>query len=217
MCRLLIPGGFELDGGRVHPVRILFLPALAALVLGWCCLIGLRCDAFAASLPAYVLLHACWPCGQGGRFWVPMLPLLLLCCWYAIRRAGTWSLRFAWSLVVVHMALAVHHWRTTDRFLAERTHQHWSDVRCLSEVARKEATAIVASRDVGDSHYALEYCIDRPVPLLAADAELPAGCWLVVKRESPCPKGWTLRLEAGAFKLLRPNHAPTDLIVCGLQ
>lgn len=209
VCRLLIPGGLESGGRWTQVVKILIVPALAMLVLGWCRLLRFRCDAFAASLPAYVLLHVYWPCGQGGRFWVPVLPLLLLCCWFTIRRSETYGLRFLWCLVAVHMVLAVHHWRTSDRFLAERTHRHWSEMRRLSDVARKEAGALAASEDVGDSHYALEYLTDRPVPLVAADAETPAGCWLVVRREAACPRGWTPRLAAGAFKLLRPSDAPS--------
>ena len=207
ICRLLIPGAFDLGSGWLQGIKILYLPALAALAFGWYRLIRLPCDAFAWSLPAYVVLHVYWPCAQGSRFFVPLLPLLLLCCWLSLRRLHPRGMQFLWCMVALHMACAVGHWLSKDRFLAERTNRGWSDMRCLADVARAEAGPLVASPEVGDCHYALEYLVDRPVHLSAEDLAPPADSWLVVTREAGCPAGWTERATAGAFRLLRPLFA----------
>jgi hypothetical protein len=208
ISRLLLPGTFGIQDEWPNPSLIIFLPVFALFVFGFYRLIRRRCDAYAWSLPAYFLLHVYWAWDYNGRYPAPFLPLVLLCCWLALDRLGSWRTTLVWSLVVIHLAVALGHWVVKDRAVAERTHRYWHEMRRLAKVAHAEAGPLVADCQVGDAYFPLIYYVDRPVQVAALDTETPpAGAWLVMTREETCPPGWTQRLTSGPFKLLQPVAA----------
>jgi hypothetical protein len=88
---LTIPGMWKASsasGDTLIAVTILGALLFGVLGLGWWKLFSTRIDVFALLLPIYLLLYAHWDCPQpGGRFLLPMLPIILACL-----GAGTWAI-----------------------------------------------------------------------------------------------------------------------------
>jgi hypothetical protein len=66
-------------------------------------------------LPIYVLFYIYWPSNQGGRFFVPLLPLLYVSLWKASATISRSRPRLVFPiLVIAHTIVALAMWLVLD-------------------------------------------------------------------------------------------------------
>jgi Dolichyl-phosphate-mannose-protein mannosyltransferase len=88
---LTVPGFWKAGlgpGERLNFSTVVGGLVLGVVAVGWWRIVGLQIDLFAWLLPLYLVLYAHWDCAQpGGRFLLPMLPIILA--------------SFGWGLVAI--------------------------------------------------------------------------------------------------------------------
>lgn len=189
---------------------MLFLPLLAMIGIGWWKLVRRKLDVLALTLPVYVLLYSHWVCDQrGGRFMLPMLPVIVACAWYGAgfflrqRRFAIFGL-----LLVGHIGQAAAYWLVIDAPRALAVERNWPIAdRLIAQIhERPGGVAVadaVASGCLGlvdlDLHHNL-YALDKiPGPQVVWVVQ-PAG-------EGPI-KGYSVRTVDGPVELLCRNLKP---------
>lgn len=129
ITRVTIPGMLktELRGWR-DPGIAIFVPVLLLVSWGWWQLVRRRRDIWALTLPLYILLYMAWPFDQGARFAVPLIPILVVCHWMALKALRP-VLRYPVTIASVSLALhalvAVGYWIAVDAPRAYAAHQQW--------------------------------------------------------------------------------------------
>src|SRR5262249_19109572 len=69
------------------PNLLVSLPLFVFLWLGWVNLIRQQPDVFLVTFPLYIALYVYWPFNQAGRYFSPVLSVILLCLWSAPQNA----------------------------------------------------------------------------------------------------------------------------------
>ena len=110
LARVVLPGGSDLDATWLGPV-IVVIALLAAITM----VAGLARQTFrrppspwALYLGFYLGIVLLWPFPPPPRFFVPVLPLIVLACWEGLRkvRLPAWALKAAAVLAVAGLAIA---------------------------------------------------------------------------------------------------------------
>jgi hypothetical protein len=205
--RLTVPGMFASYGraGDWRDVNLLvYLPLFGLLWVGWWKAVRQQPDVYLLTFPLYVALHVYWPFNQAGRYFVPQLPLLLVCLWRALETCGGWRLPAIRALVAAHLLVALEHWLVLDRPRAVRDAQHWAEVARLSEPIRTFGGTVLTAASLDPVHLQLQFLLDRPV--LHRPDGLPARRevrWLVLPAGADERQGFVPNVTAGPYRLLR--------------
>ncbi|HEV3300959.1 MAG TPA: hypothetical protein VG055_15015 [Planctomycetaceae bacterium] len=134
---LTVPGLWQ---GSSHAAEgigistILGAIVLGVLALGWWRISSRQIDVLAILLPIYLLLYAHWDCAQpGGRFLLPMLPIILACVGsglIAILRPAAplgvrrWQTPLAAVYLLAHLGQSAGYWLLIDAPRARECQQH---------------------------------------------------------------------------------------------
>ena len=85
---MLVPALWK---ASISPDHLLTLPLVffvllfAVVAWGWLRIVRRKMDVLVLTFPAYLVLYSHWVCDQpGGRFMLPMLPIITACLWYGI-------------------------------------------------------------------------------------------------------------------------------------
>jgi hypothetical protein len=204
--RLTVPGMFNAYGDSrqwLNVNMLVYLPVCGLLVVGWWRFVR-RLDVFALTLPFYAGLYVYWPFDQSGRFFAPLLPLLLVCLWHALAGLGRRRLALLTVLLVLHTAVAAGYWLAVDRPRALAEARRWPDLRQLAKVIRAEPGPVQAGPGLGKTHFLLEYLLDRPVAWRESGQPAAADArWLVTAAGEPAVAGFRTRALVGPYRLLR--------------
>ena len=129
---------------------ILFVLLFALLVIGWRRIVRRKIDVLVLTLPPYLFLYSHWVCDQpGGRFMLPMLPIITACLWYGVGPLARRPTIVFGLLVVAHLAQSTAYWLCIDAPRAYQANQNWSMVDRLAEVIRRDPGE-VAITDAAD-------------------------------------------------------------------
>jgi hypothetical protein len=133
---LTVPGlwkGSSSSAERIGVSTILGAIVLGVLALGWWRISSRQIDVLAILLPIYLLLYAHWDCAQpGGRFLLPMLPVILACVGSGLiailRPAARLGVRWQTPLVAVyllaHLGQSAGYWLLIDAPRAQECQQN---------------------------------------------------------------------------------------------
>ncbi|MGA2035317.1 MAG: hypothetical protein ABSG68_23970, partial [Thermoguttaceae bacterium] len=180
--RVTIPGMYSCygDPGNWLDVNMVpYLPFLLLLLLGWWRWAKRDNDPLAWTLPFYVGLIAAHSFDTGGRHLVPMLPILLVCVWFALERLRQRRLAVLRIGLLIHLAVACGYWLTVDLPRAKKTNAHWAAVDALAAQLRNRPEPVVAQGLPQDMPLMLQLALDRPV--LDGDSQplsVPGVCWI---------------------------------------
>jgi hypothetical protein len=129
----------------IPPDRILTLPLVlfvllfGLVVIGWRRILHRKIDVLVLTLPPYLFLYSHWVCDQpGGRFMLPMLPIITACLWYGIGPLVRRPTIVFGLLVLAHLAQSAAYWLCIDAPRAYQANQNWSMVDRLAEVIRRK-------------------------------------------------------------------------------
>lgn len=199
--RLTIPGMFNAYGDTWLDFNLLvYAPLFAVCCYGWVRLVRRGSDALAWTAPWYFALYVYWPFNQSGRFFAPLLPLLLLCIYLGLERLGRWRVQALGVLVAAHLAVALGHWRFVDWPRAVADAQRWPDVTALAHSIPPDSGAVQVAPRLGNTHFFLGYALDRPVTI-GAEPKAPVRWHIVPPQELP-PTDFTVQQVVGPYRLL---------------
>jgi hypothetical protein len=82
---------------------------------GWWRLVMRHADAYTLMVPIYMAFYIYWPSNQGGRFFAPLLPVMLVSLWRASALIPWTRQRWIFPAVLVaHCIIAVAMWLVLD-------------------------------------------------------------------------------------------------------
>ncbi len=205
--RLTIPGMFG-SYGRAGDWRdinlVLYGPLFVLLWVGWWQSVRELPDAYLLTFPLYFAVHVYWPFDQAGRYFAPLLPLLLVCFWRALQPCARWRLPVIRALVAVHLLVALGHWLVLDRPRAVRDEQHWAEVAQLSEPIQSAGGTVQTAPSLDPVHLQLQFVLDRPVVNRPTAPPIADGVrWLVLPAGAAPREGFQSAAVAGPYLLLR--------------
>jgi hypothetical protein len=130
MGQLTLPGMFKADGNNGQWFNfntLVYVAWFVLLIKGWGRLVRRGVDPLVLCVPAYLVLYLAYPLASGGRFLLPLLPLLFAALWCGLPES--WSLRTRQHLSVVmvamHLAVSVGYWRSVDLPRARASAAQW--------------------------------------------------------------------------------------------
>jgi hypothetical protein len=210
MGRLLLPGMYKSYARRGEWLNVnllLYLPVFLAVLFGWTKLVRQRSDVLAWAFPFYLALHIIWPFDQATRFFTPLMPLFLVCLWFAMSALGKHRLRLLGCFAVVHAAVAIGYWSFDSLPHARATEARWPAVRHMATLIQEEPVQV--SEMLDDTWLLLQYSLDRPVqPYRDGTTPDLKTSWLVLSANEPPPDGFVLHARLGDFQLYRRSRPP---------
>lgn len=118
---------------------VLFMLLFVFVALGWRGIARRKIDVLVLTFPAYVFLYSHWVCDQpGGRFMLPMLPIITACLWYGIGPLVKRPMIVFGLLAVAHLAQSTAYWICIDAPRAYQANRNWSMVDRLADVIRRK-------------------------------------------------------------------------------
>ena len=183
---------------------LIYIPLFGVLCFSWYRFARRWPNAFVWTLLLYFALHVYWPSNQSGRYFAPLIPILLVCFWFGLESLGRWRLRMLEFLVVVHLAVALGNWAFIDRPYALSNVGYWAEVSTLAGTIGPDGGKVQVASELGSSQFMLAYVLDRPVDCKPSttDPDLTVR-WLVVPSEAPPVADFSDCLVAGPYRLLR--------------
>lgn len=173
--RLLIPGMFGCyakTGEWLNVNTLLYVPVAAICFFGWWRLVRKQADSLSLMFPWYFALYVFWPCDQGGRFFAPVLPVLMLSFWKGLilfpRLRARWMVG---AMIMAHVVVALGLWMSSDLRSYHQFQIKIDEVRNYAEWLKNNKGAIGTDDYASWSAEYLAHRVDRPV--LNYNADIP--------------------------------------------
>jgi hypothetical protein len=198
------------------PSMLVFLGLGAVLVVGWWKMVRRRIDVLVLTFPAYFLLYSHWVCDQpGGRFMLPMLPILFACVWYGLRTFFPGRATIVFGLLIgVHLAQAGGYWLLVDAPRAYANDKQWALVdRLAGQIRDREGEVALASAVEQECH-GLWLELQWTSPLRNLEMQFgPRVVWIVEPAGQRPPRGFSVKRVDGAVQLAcrDPEQHPNQL------
>lgn len=164
--RVLVPGMFKSysrAGSWLNANVPIYLIVTSIVAIGWWRLVRARRDIVALAFPFYLALYMTWPFETGGRFLVPLAPLLAVCLWFAIEPYVRHRLNVLAGLVVLHLAVALGYWAAIDLPRAIDYFQRWESIDALAGAVDTHHASVAAVNLPIETRLMLELALDRSV------------------------------------------------------
>jgi hypothetical protein len=210
--RMMYPGmykSYARSGEWLNVNSVLYLPLALVVFVGWCRFVRQREDCLAWAFPFYLALHVLWPFDQATRFFTPLMPLFLVCLWFAL---GAWQhrLRLFGGLAVAPAAVALGCWCFDGIPRARATEGCWVPVRQMAHLIEKEPAPVQVSESLGDTALQFQYTLDRPMAPYRPGTTARAGTvWLVISRHEQAAPGFVVHMRIGDYQLCHRCRATT--------
>jgi hypothetical protein len=125
---------------------LLFVLLFAIVALGWRRIVRRKIDVLVLTFPAYLVLYSHWVCDQpGGRFMLPMLPIITACLWYGLGPLVKKPTIVFGLLIAAHLAQSTAYWLCIDAPRAYLANQNWAMVDRLADVIRRKPGEVAIS------------------------------------------------------------------------
>jgi hypothetical protein len=179
-----------------------YVPFFALLAAGWLRWVRRQADPFAWTLPCYATILTICAWDAGGRYWIPMIPALVTCAWFAAERLQDRRLpllRAAWA---AHVAAAAIYWLAIDLPATRQLNRQWPTVDAMAAQIPADSGPIAASESLKDLRIMLALTLDRRVARNADDAEVQRRAeWIVTAADAPPPAGFAEVSRSGGYCL----------------
>jgi hypothetical protein len=191
-----------------HASMVPFIGLMVVLGIGWWKIVRRRLDVLALMLPAYFLLYSHWVCDQpGGRFMLPMLPILVASAWFGVAALVRRRAVLVFGLLLcVHLVQAGGYWVLVDAPRARANDQNWSLVDRLADQIRKRHGEVALATSVEQNCHGLWLELDWSYPLRNLEMQFsPRVVWIVEPAGLKPPKGFSVNRVDGPVQLACRN------------
>lgn len=191
-----------------HASMVPFIGLMVVLGIGWWKIVRRRLDVLALMLPAYFLLYSHWVCDQpGGRFMLPMLPILVASAWFGMATLVRRRAVLVFGLLLgVHLVQAGGYWVLVDAPRAHANDQNWSLVDRLADQIRKRHGEVALATSVEQNCHGLWLELDWSYPLRNLEMQFsPRVVWIVEPAGLKPPKGFSVNRVDGPVQLACRN------------
>jgi hypothetical protein len=181
-----------------------FLALLGVLAVGWWKLVRRRLDVLALTLPAYFVLYSHWVCDQpGGRFMLPMLPVLVACAWCGLTTLMRRRAAVVFGLLIgLHLAQASGYWLLFDAPRAYANDRNWSLVDRLASNIRERPGEVALATSLDQACHGLWLELDWSYPLRNLEMQFgPRTVWIVEPAGNHPREGFEVQRVDGPVQL----------------
>lgn len=168
---------------------ILGLLLLIAVVAGWCRAAIRHRDPLILTFPLYIGLYMVWPFDQGARFMVPMVPVLIVCFWFALDRLPRVRSLFMAACFITHAPAMLGYWLLIDAPRAAAWHAEWEPIEQLAKKIDLERGRVACAELPNEVRHMLAVCLNHPQVILEAGLEDRAA-WHLQPGDKPIPRTW---------------------------
>ncbi len=206
--RLVVPGMLKTHvraEGWTNANTLLSIVVSLPVVVGWRRLAVVRGDVLAWTAPFFVGLNVLWSADQGGRYTLPMLPVIAASLWLLGEKLRLPLRRLALPIVAVHATLALGYWLSIDLPRTRAANAHWPTIDALAERIDRDRDRVAVRNFGNDEVNLLRLTLDRQV--YDWDLDASAGRveirWLLSSLETALPPGFEPVAKIGPFRLAR--------------
>jgi hypothetical protein len=187
---------------------ILFVALFAIVVLGWRRIVHRKIDVLVLTFPAYLVLYSHWVCDQpGGRFMLPMLPIITACLWFGIGPLVKRPTIVFGLLIAAHLAQSTAYWLCIDAPRAYVANQNWSMVDRLAKVIRRDPGEVAITDAAEPACQGLWLELDWEFRLHGLrQAPGPYVMWIVEPAGEKPVNGFSIQHVDGPIQLLHRNR-----------
>lgn len=213
---LTVPGLWKASSGSAELLSVstfVGFVMLAVLALGWWRIVATRIDVLALLLPIYLLLYAHWDTAQpGGRFLLPVLPIILACVgmgmiaivrWAATPQARRWEIPVCALFLLAHLGQAVGYWLVIDAPRASACQHNLPMVDRLSGRIQKHVGLVAVAPELEQICNGLWLDLDWKRIRMLQDPPRRGVEWIVDTAGSPPIPGYSVECVDGPVQLLR--------------
>lgn len=208
--RLLVPGLFRTYadlGDWLNPLMVLYVGLSVLVVWGFVKLMRLRVDAFVWMIPLYVGMYMIWPYGQGTRFFIPILPVVLLAGYQLIAKRK-WCDTFLLVFLVLHMVFLVGRYaKEWPEALA--LHRQWSQIDTIADEMKQAGQPDMVWASMGldtDQLGMLSFTTNHTIVMLERDDKTTTPDGVVMIEGSKLPfahDAYRQVAQTGPYVILR--------------
>jgi hypothetical protein len=183
---------------------VLFLVVFLFVALGWRRIVRRKIDVLVLTFPAYLFLYSHWVCDQpGGRFMLPMLPIITACLWYGLGPLVRRPLIVFGLLLMAHLSQSAAYWLWIDAPRAYQVNQKWLLVDRLADVIRRQPGAVAIADAAETDCQGLWLELDWDYCLHGFDKRpRPYVMWIVEPVGEKPTRGFSVRHIDGPVQLL---------------
>jgi hypothetical protein len=213
ITRIVSPGMFKTDASLMTDHVVVFCAeAVVLLMILWgCWKLARNHDLLALSFPLYMSLYLAWPFDSGGRFLVPMTPLLigsLVIAWkpYVAGR------RLHIVGVMAHATVALSYWLLIDLPRTQDINRQWPTVDRIVQIVKENPGRLeVEQREL------------QPLLQLAGDSYVLYSHswhsnnknrpqWLLLDTDTPIPREFGPRRQIENYQVLQRLPTATNAV-----
>jgi hypothetical protein len=216
--RNLIPGMWKsyADTGVWWDVNtLLYLPLVLLLIVGWLRWAWRDDDVLIYTLPFYFAIIMYCRFESGGRYWIPMLPVIIMGAWFVLESLGRRRQTLLATLWALHLVATAIFWLGSDLPDTLALNARWPEAKIAAATIGNDRDYVTAAEETSDIAYLLSLELDRRV------AELPKGGgpitsetrWLILPANAAAPVGFVTQQRLGGDVLWRREKPPEGLAV----
>lgn len=196
--RVGIPGMYKSYGfiGAWRDVNMLvYMPYVLLLLAGWVRWLRRCSDVLGWTLPFYLAILTYFRWESGARYWVPMMPVIVVCTWFLLEPLGRRRQPLFAIIWVLHLAAASGYWIASDLPQARALNSLWPEAKAAAAMIDRDRDRVVVANDLYDLGSLLTLEFDRGVGVRPrGDGPVPPGTrWLILPAKATGPQGFALR------------------------
>lgn len=219
--RVTVPGALKThlkSPSWLAPNALLAIAVSIPLIYGYWLMLRRRADVFLCTVPFFLAINIMYDNDQGGRYTLPLLPVIGVALWVLIERTKIEPQRILMPLLAVHVLAGVGYWATVDLPRTREYDRQWREMDVLAAKidSNRDRVAILDLTPFECDRLALT--LDRHVCNLdnlrdEVYARPDQMRWIIASQATPVPDGFTSITKQGSYQLLQrvADDAPSSL------
>jgi hypothetical protein len=217
--RVTVPGALKThlkSPSWLTPNALLAVAATLPLVYGYYLMLRRRADVFLCTVPFFLAINVMYSNDQGGRYTLPLLPVIAVALWVLIEQTKLQPQRVLMPLLAVHIVAGIGYWVGVDLPRTRELDRNWRDMEALMAQIGPDHERVAALDLTVPDCDRLKYTLDRHVFNLNLHDEIKSDPntmrWIIAPPTAAVPTGFEPFARQGAFQLLRHTtltQAPT--------
>lgn len=208
--RVTVPGALKThlkNPSWLTPNALLAIAATVPLVYGYYLMLRRRADVFLCTVPFFLAINVMYSNDQGGRYTLPILPIIAVALWVVIEQTRIQPQRILMPLLAVHIVAGIGYWTGVDLPRMREYDRNWRDMEALTAQIGPDHERVAALDLNVFECDRLKFTLDRHVFNLnlrdEINAEPQTMRYIVAAPTAAVPVGFERVAAQGSYQLLR--------------